>query len=224
MPRNTYLTDGPGTAGATVILAHGAGAPMDSPLMDAWAAGIADAGLRCVRFEFPYMALRRTGGPRKPPDRLPVLLDAWRQVVDDVGAMYPDTPVFVGGKSLGGRTASLLVCPSGGDPSRDPSPIHGVVCLGYPFHPVGKPAGKPERLRVEHLGSMVTPCIIIQGTRDALGSREDVNGYHLSQAIRVCWLEDGDHGFKPRKASGRTEAQNWQEGIDALVGFVRAHI
>lgn len=185
-----------------VVLAHGAGAPMDSPFLDYVAAGLATRGLRVVRFEFPYMQARREGR-RPPPDRESVLLDRWRAVLAELGGRPP----VIGGKSLGGRMASLLA---------DEVGARGLVCLGYPFHP----PGKPQRLRVAHLGSLRTPTIVVQGTRDALGSREEVAGYRLSRSIRVHWIEDGDHSLKPRARSGRSERQNLDEAVDAVAQFV----
>ena len=94
--------------------------------------------------------------------------------------------------------------------------VAGLVCLGYPFHPVGK----PDKLRVEHLRTIKTPTLIVQGERDPFGSREEVKGYKLSKAIKVKWMKDGDHSCKPRKSSGRTEEQNWEEAVAEIVGFV----
>jgi predicted alpha/beta-hydrolase family hydrolase len=88
--------------------------------------------------------------------------------------------------------------------------------LGYPFHP----PGKPQRLRVAHLENLRTPALVVQGTRDALGSREEVTGYRLSPSIRVHWIEDGDHSLKPRARSGRSERQNLDEGVDAVAQFI----
>ncbi|MCH8188983.1 MAG: alpha/beta hydrolase, partial [Proteobacteria bacterium] len=143
-------------------------------------------------------------GNRKPPDRAPVLLDAWRSVIAALGD--PGTLV-IGGKSMGGRMASMVA---------DDVGVKGVACLGYPFHP----SGKPERTRTGHLESLRTPTLIVQGARDRLGKPEEVAGYALSKSIRVHWLEAGDHDFKPTKASGRTLEQNWQEGIAAVADFV----
>lgn len=198
------LFDGPSDAAVTVALAHGAGAPMDSPFMAAFAEGLAAAGLRVARFEFPYMARRRAEGTKRPPDRAPVLLDAWRAVIGELGAGN----LVIGGKSMGGRMASMVA---------DEAGVRGLVCLGYPFHA----PGRPEKPRTEHLELLETPTLIVQGTRDTLGNAEDVAGYALSPAIRVRWLADGDHGFKPRKASGRTEAENWAEAMAAIVDFVK---
>jgi predicted alpha/beta-hydrolase family hydrolase len=115
----------------------------------------------------------------------------------------------IGGKSMGGRIASLVA---------DEARVAGLVCLGYPFHPVGK----PDRLRVEHLATIRTPTLIVQGQRDPFGDREEVAGYRLSPAVRVAWAEDGDHSFRPRKASGRTEQQNWTAALEEVVNFLEA--
>jgi predicted alpha/beta-hydrolase family hydrolase len=185
------LFDGPPNATVTIVLAHGAGAGMDTPFMDFFASGLAKHGFRLVRFEFPYMASHRSAGKRKPPDREPVLRETWLKVI----AMVRNSGLVIGGKSMGGRIASLIA---------DEAAVSGLVCLGYPFHPVGK----PESLRVEHLKAIQTPTLILQGERDPFGNREAVAGYKRSPAVEVVWLPDGDHSFKPRKSSGRTEEQN----------------
>ena len=199
------LVDGPADAASTIVLAHGAGAPMDSPFMNRIARGLAERGLRVARFEFPYMAARREGR-RRPPDPPKTLLDAWRAVVAELGG---GARLVIGGKSLGGRIASMVA---------DEVGARGLVCLGYPFHP----PGQGEKLRVAHLEALRTPTLILQGTRDTLGDRAEVSGYALSPAIRVVWLEDGDHSFKPRAKSGRTEAQSLAEAVDEIARFVRA--
>ena len=197
------LVDGPQDASTTLALAHGAGAGMDTPFMNAFATALAGRGFRVVRFEFPYMVSFRKTGARKPPDREPVLRATWLEVVETVGRKG----LIIGGKSMGGRIASLVA---------DEAGVAGLVCLGYPFHPVGV----PERLRVKHLASIVSPTLICQGTRDPLGSRQEVSSYPLSSSIQIHWLEDGDHDFKPRKASGRTQQQNWEEAIATVASFL----
>ena len=199
--------DGPKDAAFTICLAHGAGAPMDSPFMQAFAEMLAAEGFRAARFEFPYMAERRVTGTKKPPNRAPILLDCWRDVIAELG---PPERLVIGGKSMGGRMASLVA---------DEQRGAGLVCLGYPFHSPGKEPG-PNRL--EHLETLATPTLICQGTRDPFGTSEEVPGYRLSGKVRLHWLEDGDHGFKPRKKSGLTEQQNWQSAIAAIVEFVRS--
>ncbi|MBW8876611.1 MAG: alpha/beta fold hydrolase [Acidobacteria bacterium] len=202
MSKPHFLLDGP--KGPTIVLAHGAGAPMDSPFMEVVAAGLAEGGLRVVRFELPYMRRRRESGEKRPPDREPVLREAWLEAIAALGG---GEQLVIGGKSLGGRMASLVA---------DEAGARGLVCLGYPFHP----PGQPDRLRTKHLQDLRTPALFVQGTRDALGSRDEVAGYGLSPAIRIEWLEDGDHSFKPRVSSGRTEAQNLAAAVAAVLRFV----
>jgi predicted alpha/beta-hydrolase family hydrolase len=203
---------GRATPGAPLVaLSHGAGGPMDEPVLEAIAVGLAARRLRVVRFELPYMAARRADGRRRPPDRQPVLLDAWRAAVSELGG---GAGLVIGGKSMGGRMASLVA---------DELGVRGLVCLGYPFHPPRPRSGgltRPERLRTAHLAALRTPALIVQGTRDPFGTPEEVASYALSPAIRVAWIEDGDHGFAPRRASGRTRAQNLEDAIAALAGFV----
>ncbi len=198
------LIDGQKNAARTVVLAHGAGAPMDAPWMTEIAQGLAAHDLRVVRFEFPYMAQRRETGKRRGPDRPPVLLDTWRGVIEAVGN---PGELIIGGKSMGGRIATMVA---------DAAGVAGLLCFSYPFHP----AGRPEKTRTEHLATLATPSLILQGTRDPLGNTDDIASYDLSPAINLHWLEDGDHDLKPRKASGRTHAQNLAEAVDAAAAFV----
>jgi hypothetical protein len=204
MERPEFLFDGPEGAPITLVLAHGAGAPMNSTFLNVVARGVAQGGVRVARFEFPYMRARREGGRRGAPDRGPVLEEAWRNAIERLGG---GGSLVIGGKSLGGRIASMVA---------DGSGVRGLVCLGYPFHP----PGKPDRLRTKHLETLRTPALIVQGTRDSLGSREDVAGYRLSASIRTAWIEDGDHSFKPRATSGRTETQNLSEAIARVQEFL----
>lgn len=213
MTDHQLLIDTPGgkKTAPTVILAHGAGAPMDNPFMNAFGEGLAARGIRCVRFEFPYMAERRLSGAKKPPNRMPMLLDTWREVIDAVCGADGRARAVIGGKSMGGRVASMIA----GVLEGEAAPVAGVACLGYPFHP----PGRPDKMRVDHLMDLKTPALILQGTRDPFGTREEVPTFGLPKRITVEWLEDGDHGFKPRKASGLTEAENWTRAIDRLAGF-----
>lgn len=208
--REDWMIDGPEDAPAIVVLAHGAGAAMDTPFMETMATGLAAVGLRVVRFEFPYMAKRRVDGKRRGPDRKPVLLDAWRDTVRALGA---DRRLIIGGKSMGGRIASELAAAE-----HAALDIAGVVCLGYPFHP----AGKPERLRTEHLQAYPLPLLIVQGERDALGSRTEIESYALDKSIEFVWLPDGDHSFKPRRKAGHTEDENMAAAVAAVARFAVA--
>ncbi len=201
-----FLVDGPARAPLTLVLAHGAGAPMDSPFMNAVASGVAKEGFRVLRFEFPYMHARR-GGKRKPPDREPVLRHAWLDAIGEAAGKKGPSSVAIGGKSMGGRIASMVA---------DEAGVAGLVCLGYPFHP----PGQPDKLRVAHLEGLGTPALIVQGERDTFGNREEIARYHLSKKIRIFLLPDGDHSFKPRASSGRTEKQNLDEAIAIVSGFL----
>jgi predicted alpha/beta-hydrolase family hydrolase len=194
--------NGPVSAATAIGLAHGAGAPMDSVFMEFFATRLGDRGFRVARFEFPYMSSKRVTGKGKPPDREPVLRETWLKVVNMLGKER----LVIGGKSMGGRIASLIA---------DEAEVAGLVCLGYPFHPTGK----PEKLRVEHLRKIKTPTLIVQGDRDAFGNREEVARYELSPNVRVVWVGDGDHSFKPRKSSGRTEEQNLDAALWEIVTF-----
>lgn len=200
----TLLVDGDDGPLGTIVLAHGAGAPMDSPFMDQIAAGLSSRGARVIRFEFPYMRARREQNKRGAPNRQSELLACYREVIAKIG---DPTKLVIGGKSMGGRIATMVA---------DEMSVRGVVCLGYPFHP----AAKPEQLRVAHLQQLATPTLVVQGTRDALGSQHEIAGYALPARIRFAWLEDGDHSFSPRKKSGRTTDQAMTEAIGHVAAFV----
>ncbi|WP_339544715.1 alpha/beta family hydrolase [Pseudomonas sp. RA_35y_Pfl2_P32] len=202
-----WLWDGASSpAVATLILAHGAGAPMDSAWMGDMAARLAVRGVNVLRFEFPYMAQRRLDGGRRPPNPAPKLLECWREVYSLV-RRHVAGRLAIGGKSMGGRMASLLADELGAD---------GLVCLGYPFYAVGK----PHKPRVEHLAGLKTRTLIVQGARDALGNREAVEGYTLSPGIEVLWLVAGDHDLKPLKASGLTHEQHLAAAASRVAAFL----
>jgi uncharacterized protein len=202
----TFLTNEPQDSFATILLAHGAGAPMDSPAMNGIAEVLAGSGFRVARFEFAYMAARRQG-VRKPPPKAELLCDEYRDAVRSLGAAGP---LIIGGKSMGGRVASMVA-----DALFTERRIAGLLCLGYPFHP---PA-KPQQLRTAHLAELKTPTLIVQGTRDPFGTRDEVSSYALSDRIEIAWLEDGDHDLKPRKkVSGLSAADH----LDALAHATEA--
>ena len=206
-----FLFDGPEAAPATVLLAHGAGAPMDSKSMDAAAKALAACGLRVARFEFGYMAARRSGA-RKPPPRADKLNPEYLDAVENLGA---NGPLIIGGKSMGGRVATMAA-----DALFAEQKIHGAVVLGYPFHP----PGKPENPRIAHLQSMAAPLLIIQGERDPFGSRAEAEAYRLPPAIRFVWAVDGDHDLGPRGGKGTTRAANLSAAADAIAEFARTTV
>ncbi|GAA5525978.1 hypothetical protein Maes01_02557 [Microbulbifer aestuariivivens] len=201
-----------GNPQARFLFAHGAGAPMDSEFMAFLAAAVAASGIEVVRFEFPYMAERRETGKRRPPNPMPQLQEAFAAQIEHWLNEGDGLPLFIGGKSMGGRVASLLA-----DARFAAGGIGGLVCLGYPFHP----RGKPERLRTEHLAELQCPALIVQGTRDPLGDAEEVPGYSLSDSIGLQWLEDGDHDFKPRRASGFKREDHWARAAELVAGFIQ---
>jgi uncharacterized protein len=200
-----FLFDGPGDAAVTILLAHGAGAPMDSTSMTAAALALAGVGFRVARFEFGYMAARRTADGRKPPPRAETLNPEYRAAIAELGAQGT---LVIGGKSMGGRVASMVA-----DDLHAEGKIAGLLCLGYPFHP----PGKPEQLRTRHLADLKTPALICQGTRDEFGTRDEVSRYALSDRIELLWLEDGDHDLKPRKkVSGFSTADHLKTMAEAV--------
>ncbi len=196
--------DGPEQADHGVILTHGAGAPVTDFFLQVLTDGLAQRDLRVVRFEFPYMQKRRADARRRGPDRTPVLEATWRSVIQHLGG---GSRWVIAGKSMGGRIASMIA---------DEVGARGLVCFGYPFHPPGKPAV----LRTTHLEDLRTRTLIIQGTRDALGSREEVDALRLSSRIEFLWLLDGDHSFKPRKRSGETFSAHLERAVECTVDFV----
>jgi predicted alpha/beta-hydrolase family hydrolase len=210
--KTPQLVDGSSAAPATLVLAHGAGAPMDSPFMVAMASGLAAQGWRVVRFEFDYMARARRSGRKAAPDRMPKLEEVFRSQVQQQ-AHAAGGPLIIGGKSMGGRVASMLL-----DGFAQDFDVRGGLCLGYPFHPLGK----PDLQRTEHLEQMQTPLLILQGERDGFGTRAEVETYSLASTIQLGWLADGDHSFKPRKASGHTETENLSAAIAMADVFCRA--
>jgi uncharacterized protein len=204
-PEASSLRLGAQSRGLPLVLAHGAGAGMRSPFLSKLAAELAARGVRVVRFEFPYMQ-RRQSGVRAAPDRMPRLLETYREVVAQLG---PASQLVIGGKSMGGRVASMLA---------DELGVAGLVCLGYPFHP----AKRPDQTRTEHLRGLKTRTLIVQGTRDALGSRDEVAGYALSKRIRLKWIEDGDHSLAPRRKLGHDPAGAFVNVCDAVLAFMHA--
>ena len=176
--------------------------------MQAMADGLAKLNWRVHRFDFPYMARRRLTGQKTLPDRPDVLLKAFKEAVDELDQGHP---LVIGGKSMGGRIASLLL-----DELHASSTVAAGVCLGYPFHPLGKPA----QLRTQHLIDLSAPCLIVQGERDGMGRKDEVEVYPLSSAVTLQWIPDGDHSFSPRKRSGRTEEQNLGLAVQHVHSFL----
>ena len=206
------LTLGPATATAHILLAPGAGASMRSPFLEQISGLIADRGIRVSRFDFAYMAARVAGGKRRPPPRAEAVMPEYREAIETVrSGAGSDCKLLIGGKSMGGRVASMIA-----DEEFAAGRVAGLVCLGYPFHPTGK----PEQLRTAHLAGLKCPALIVQGERDPFGNREEVAGYGLSPAIRLQWIGDGDHDLGPRGASGFTRKGNLAAAAEAIAAFV----
>jgi predicted alpha/beta-hydrolase family hydrolase len=204
-----FLTAGPAAARCRIVLAHGAGAPMTSPFMEKMSSLLAERGLEVARFEFAYMAARRTAGARKPPPKAELLTGEYEAVVARLAASLTDGQrLVIGGKSMGGRIASMIAHALHGR-----GVAAGLVCLGYPFHP----PGKPDKLRASHLETLSCPALIVQGERDPFGTRSEVAGYSLSPSIRLHWAPDGDHDLKPRRPL--THDANLAAAADAIAAF-----
>ena len=206
------IRDGPDQAAAVLILAHGAGAGSDSEFMEFFAQSLTGPELAgelvVCRFDFPYMVTRRSTGIKRPPDRAAALTETWHQAINLVRrSSTPPHRLFIGGKSMGGRIASMVA---------EDEKVDGIVCLGYPFHP----PGKPDKLRTEHLEDLNIPMLVCQGERDVFGHRAESNSWRLSRSIQFSWLTDGDHSFKPRKRSGLTEAENRTTACQSIVEFI----
>ena len=191
-----------------LLLAHGAGAAMDSEFMDKIAAGLVAGGLQVIRFEFPYMQKRREDGKRRPPDRQPKLLEHYNHLLDELDPLA--VPTFVAGKSMGGRMATMIV---------ERADIASCFVYGYPFYATGK----KDKPRTEHLTDLKTPVHIFQGTRDVMGNLETVTGYTLSDAVSLYWLEDGDHDLKPRKMSGLTQDEHIANAVESTLRICRRY-
>ena len=206
-----FVENGKQDASVRLILAHGAGVGATSPFLESVAGLISRHGIALSRFEFEYMAARSKGAPKRPPPRAEALMSEY---IDAVRTMANrrrrGQKLLIGGKSLGGRVASLVA-----DELYASSTISGLVCLGYPFHP----PGKPDQLRTQHLQNLQCPALIVQGERDPFGSRAEIKGLALSKAIDFGWISDGDHDLRPRARSGHTHEENLAAAADAVAAF-----
>lgn len=197
---------GPADASTLMILAHGAGAGMATPFMEKFASLMAERGIAVLRFEFAYMRTRAEG-KRRPAPKAATLMDEYRAAVAAAGS---PKKLLISGKSMGGRVASMIA-----DELCDTGRVAGLVCLGYPFHPPKKPA----QLRTAHLETLRCPTLIVQGTRDPFGTREEVAGYRLSRAIGLEWIEDGDHDLKQRRSMGHAPGEGLLTAAGAVAAF-----
>ena len=203
------LPDG-APAETVVVLAHGAGRDMNSSLLVGVADGLARNGFASVRFNFPYRERRS-----RAPDRAPLLEASYRAVLEQVRAdrELRTRRAVIGGKSMGGRMASHLAAAG--------APIDGLLLLGYPLHP----AGRPTQLRSAHLARIGVPMLFLSGTRDAL-CRLDLLREALAglRGATLHVIEDGDHSFAVRKRSGRDAAAVLDEIVQATVDWLHAAV
>ena len=214
MTEITLLDDGPLDCPVRLLLAHGAGAAMDSPFLNTFTSMMSALGIATTRFEFDYMAARRLSPKRKPPPKAESLVQQYESTVELVrGRMTPSQRLFIGGKSMGGRVASMAA-----DRLFEAGLVSGLVCLGYPFHP----PKTPDNLRTGHLGDLICPTLIVQGERDPFGNRAEVEGMALSSRIAFHWAPDGDHDLGPRGASGFTRRGNLEAAADAVSKFMQS--
>ncbi len=200
------------TAIATLLLAHGAGATMDSTFMGRLASALAAEGIASARFEFAYMAQRRTGGAKRPPPKAEKLVGEFQAALQQLLTETPG-PILIGGKSMGGRVAAML---SGG--ASLPARVTGVACFGYPFHPTGK---ADAEWRISPLEEAKRPVQILQGDRDPFGSQAELEAISLPDHIALHYLEDGNHDFGPRGKSPATLDGNIKDAAKTLADFAK---
>lgn len=203
LEHNIQQKDGPEDSRHKLFLAHGAGAGIKTDFMSHIAKGVSRHGIQVIRFEFPYMEQMRKTGKRRAPNSAKILIETFRQQIANASGT-----VFIGGKSMGGRIASMIV---------EDTKAVGCICLGYPFHP----PGKPEKLRTEHLQVTSKPMLIIQGERDPFGTKQEIPNYNIDGKISIRYLPDGEHSFKARKTSGYKTIDNWNQAVAHIVSFIQ---
>lgn len=201
-----------GGADRAVLLAHGAGSDMHAATLARVADALAAAKIPSLRFNFPY----RDAG-RKSPDRAAVLDAATRESAAELArqATLPPERLVLGGRSMGGRYCSLIV-----GAADDPMPALGLLLLGYPLHA----AGKPDQPRVEHFPRIKVPCLFTSGTRDSLASQDALEDAvkAIKGPVTMHWLDSADHGYRPKKASGRTADDVAAEAAEVSVDWVQS--
>jgi uncharacterized protein len=206
-----FLVNSPeGSPKGIFLLAHGAAKGMATPFMESIAKGVINAGVRVVRFHFPYMEDMLRTGQQKSHDDGKVLRQNFSDMITHCieREQVPSKNIIIGGKAMGARMATMIA---------DDHKVAGVICLGYPFHP----PRKPKQFRIRHLKSIRTPTLIIQGERDPKGKLEEIQKIHLSDSVEFHWLADGDNDFKPCKNSGRTLEENMNDAIQASNNFIK---
>lgn len=224
-PNGAFLVQGMGPLAVhgqarlgRLLFAHGAGAGQQSPFMRQFVTSLAARGIQVLCVDFPYMQQMQETGKRRPPPPIAQTLDQFAQWYALLAELF-DEPLWIGGKSMGGRVATLFASKQRASEQPCSSAVPGVVVAGYPFHPTKA----PDKLRLDHWPAIACPMLILQGERDPFGTREEVVGYTLSPNAQLAWLRDGDHDFKPRRFSGLTQTVLIDEATQVAASFVRAH-
>jgi hypothetical protein len=203
---DNILIDGNVEAKTLLILAHGAGAPMDSIFMNTIVKGIIEREIFVIRFEFPYMLKRRLG-KKSFPDKIPSLCLFYKDIYRQIKNIFPKKDIWLGGKSMGGRVSAII--------SKEID-VKGVIVLGYPFHPVNN----KDKLRLDCLQNEGPPILIIQGTRDKFGSINEVNNLYLNEKNSIFWIEDGDHSFSTLKKSRNNSEDSIKNAYFKVSDFI----
>lgn len=203
---------------AQVVFAHGAGANMSHEFMEELTLLLNELNINVFRFNFPFMDKRELTGKKYPPDRMPKLLACYNSVLEFVISTSTDSPLplFIGGKSMGSRVAATLMTASDELNCQLYSNVKGLFCLGYPFHPTKK----TENLRLEPLLESNKEILIVQGERDTLGSKVEIESYHLPKHCQCCFLPDGDHSLKPRIKSGYNYTEHKKHAAESISRFI----
>lgn len=189
------------------LFAHGAGKGIHSDWIQSLGQRFAQSGVRFMPFEFPYMIKQNHTGKRHPPDRMPILLHSYNTEITRIIAQN-DNPLFIGGKSMGGRIATMV--------ADNHAYVKGCIVFGYPFHP----PKKPNVLRTEYLKTITTPTLIVQGTKDPFGTQDAWDTYCLSPHIRIAPIETGNHDLKPLRASGKTLDDSLDTAVQHACDFI----
>ena len=202
--KEDILVNNPKVISASFILAHGAGAPMDSDWMNELVEYLTDLNILVIRFEFPYMRERRKFGKKRPPNKMEIMIESWESVLKTAPM---DVPLIIGGKSMGGRVASEII---------NSASALGLVALGFPFHAPKSPMGS----RLEALLRVQKPTLIIQGERDSMGSQKEIKKIQFPSQFQIKYLADGDHSFKPRVKSGHTQREHLKKSATWIKDFI----
>jgi len=203
---DNILIDGNKEAKTLLILAHGAGSPMDSVFMNTIVKSIIERDILVIRFEFPYMSKRRLE-KNSFPDKVPILCCFYKDIYYKIKKMFPKKNIWIGGKSMGGRVSVII---------SNEIDVAGVIVLGYPFHAINN----KDKLRLDCLQSKGPSILIIQGTRDKFGSFNEVKKYDLDKKNSIFWIKDGDHSFNTLKRSKNNSEDSMKDACFQVCNFI----